>query len=105
MESEHGITCECGQTFKTSEEHTRHVAIREVLAEVKRIGGEKFYKQAKAWEEDAHSGDYLETIEFSEDGELSPREILGRFDEIVETAIQNLEQYVRDEGWPDNLEQ
>jgi len=60
LESEHGITCECGETFKTSEEHTRHVAIREVLEEVKRIGGEKFYKQAKAWEEDAHSGDLQE---------------------------------------------
>lgn len=60
METERGITCKCGETFKTSEQHTRHVAIREVLEEVKRISGEKFYKQAKAWEEDAHSGDLQE---------------------------------------------
>lgn len=60
MESEHGITCKCGQTFKTSEEHTKHVAIQEVLDEVKRIGGEKFHNVAKKWEDDAHSGDLQE---------------------------------------------
>ncbi|GCF15050.1 hypothetical protein Harman_29850 [Haloarcula mannanilytica] len=27
---------------------------------MKRIGGKKFYKQAKAWENDAHSGDLQE---------------------------------------------
>jgi len=71
LESEHGITCECGQTFKTSEEHTRHVAIREVLAEVKRIGGEKFYTVAKQWEDDAHSGD-LQEFTATHDLELRP---------------------------------
>jgi len=63
LDSGHGITCKCGESFKTSEEHTRHVAIQEVLEEVKRIGGKKFYRQAKAWEEDAHSGDLREFAE------------------------------------------
>jgi hypothetical protein len=75
---------------------------------ITRIWSEKngrYAALAKRFREDAHSGDYLETIEFIEDGELSPREILGRFDEIVETAIENLEQYIQDEGWPDDLEQ
>lgn len=75
---------------------------------ITRIWSEKngrYAALAKQFREDAHSGDYLETIELIEDGELSPREILGRFDEIVETVIQNLEQYVKDERWPDNLKQ
>ena len=75
---------------------------------ITRIWSEKngrYAALAKQFREDAHSGDYLETINFIEDRELGPRDILGRFDEIVETAIQNLEQYVRDEGWPENLEQ
>ena len=75
---------------------------------ITRIWSEKngrYAALAKRFREDAHSGDYLETIELIEDGELNPREILGRFDEIVETAIHKLEQYVRAEGWPDGLKQ
>ena len=71
MESEHGLTCECGETFKTSENYTQHIAIEEILEEVKRIGGEKFHKQAKAWEEDAHSGD-LKGFAQNHDLELKP---------------------------------
>jgi hypothetical protein len=71
LESEHGITCKCGQTFKTSEEHTKHVTIRKVLDEVKRIGGEKFYTVAKQWEGDAHSGD-LREFAATHDLELRP---------------------------------
>lgn len=71
MDSGHSITCKCGENFKTSEEHTRHVAIQEVLEEVKRIGGEKFYRQAKAWGEDAHSGD-LQEFTANHDLELKP---------------------------------
>lgn len=60
LESGHGLTCKCGQTFKTSEQHTKHVTIEKILEEVKRIGGEKFHKVAKNWEDDAHSGDLRE---------------------------------------------
>ena len=35
-------------------------AIQKTLNEIKRIGGEKFYNQAAAWEKDAHSGSIQE---------------------------------------------
>jgi len=45
----------------TQENNTQQEdAIEKTLNEVKRIGGEKFYKQAEAWENDAHSGSIQE---------------------------------------------
>jgi hypothetical protein len=92
LESEHGITCKCGQTFKTSEEHTKHVAIQRVLDEVKRIGGEKFYKVAKKWEDDAHSGD-LREFAANHDLELRPENATRIAKKEIIHMVQHFEEY------------
>lgn len=46
-------------------------AIQKVLNEIKRIGGEKFYKVAKNWEDDAHSGS-LQELAQAQNLELTP---------------------------------
>lgn len=103
------VDIEDADTAVDEARETRYSTLTELDRKmITRIWSEKdgrYAALAKQFREDTHSGDYLETIDFIEDGELSPQEVLDRFDEIVETAIQNLEQYVRDEGWPDNLEQ
>lgn len=92
MESEHGITCKCGQTFKTSEEHTKHIAIRKVLDEVKRIGGEKFYQVAKQWEDDAHSGD-LREFAATHDLELRPENATRIAKKEIIHMVQHHDEY------------
>ena len=46
-------------------------AIQKVLDEIKRIGGTKFYKVAKKWEDDAHSGS-LQELAQAHNLELTP---------------------------------
>jgi len=92
LESEHGITCECSQTFKTSEEYTKHVAIKEVLDEVKRIGGEKFYQVAKQWEDDSHSGD-LREFAVTLDLELRPENATQIAKEEIDHMVQHYDEY------------
>jgi len=46
-------------------------AIEKTLNEIKRIGGPKFYNQAKAWENDAHSGSIQELAQ-AHNLELTP---------------------------------
>jgi len=99
LESEHGITCKCGQNFKTSEEHTKHVAIQEVLDEVKRIGGEKFYKVAKKWEDDAHSGD-LREFAATHDLELRPENATLIAKKEIIYMIQHFEE-IQVDGYQD----
>ena len=56
----------------TQENNTQQQdAIQKILNEVKRIGGEKFYNQAKAWENDAHSGSIQELAQ-AHNLELTP---------------------------------
>jgi hypothetical protein len=99
LEAEHGITCKCGQTFKTSEEHTKHVAIQEVLDEVKRIGGEKFYRVAKEWEDDAHSGD-LREFAATHDLELRPENATRIAKKEIIYMIQHFEE-IQVDGYQD----
>ena len=100
MESEHGVTCKCGQTFKTSEEHTKHVAIQEILEEVKRIGGEKFYEVAKGWEDDAHSGD-LREFAAAHSLELRPENATQIAKKEINHMVQHYEEYHID-GYQDS---
>jgi len=92
LEPKHGITCNCGQTFKTSEEHTEHVAIQKVLDEVKRIGGEKFHKVGKKWEDDAHSGD-LRELAATHDLELQPENATQIAKKEITHIIQHYDEY------------
>ena len=100
MEPEHGVTCKCGQTFKTSEEHTKHVAIQEILDEVKRIGGEKFYEVAKEWEDDAHSGD-LREFAATHGLELRPENATRIAKKEINHMVQHYEEYHID-GYQDS---
>ena len=100
LESEHGITCECGQTFKTSGEHTKHVAIQEVLSEVKRIGGEKFYQVAKQWEDDAHSGN-LQEFAATRSIELRPENATQIAKKEIIHMVRQHEEY-RIDGYQDS---
>jgi len=92
LESEHGITCECGQTFKTSEEYNKHVVIGEVLAEVKRIGGEKFYTIAKQWENNGHSGG-LREFATTHGLELRPENATQIAKKEINHMVQHYEEY------------
>jgi len=99
METEHGITCECGETFQTTDALERHiediVVIGQVLDEIKRIGGEKFYRVAQCFEQDTHAGDIrelaaTEDIPLTEENamELAKQELthlINRYDEYEST--------------------
>lgn len=92
MESEHGITCKCGQTFKTSKKFTEHVAVQRVLEEVKRIGGEKFYEVLRQWENDAHSGDVQEFVQ-NRDLELKPENATQIAKEEIKHIVAHHDEY------------
>jgi hypothetical protein len=58
-EQDHKMVCNCGKTFNEAENLQQHVeekTVEKTLEEVRRIGGNRFYKLLKYYEEDAHSG-------------------------------------------------
>jgi hypothetical protein len=55
---EHGIRCGCGEEFSSLNGMRKHLATKEALSEIRRIGGEKFYLVHFDWE----TGPYSENL-------------------------------------------
>jgi hypothetical protein len=72
MQANHDFICECGESFKTGEELTEHVAVHETLSEIKRIGGERFQTVAKELEKEDHDRN-LQKVAENHDLELKPQ--------------------------------
>jgi len=79
---------------------SRQAAIQEILAEVKRIGGEKFHKVAKEWEEDAHSGD-LRELAATHDLKLQPENATQIAKKEITHIVQHYDEYQLN-GYQDN---
>lgn len=92
MQSEHGFICKCGQTFKTGEELTEHVAVNKTLSEIKRIGGERFQTVAEEWQNDAHSGDLQEFAE-NHDLELKPENATQIAKKQINHMVRHYDEY------------
>lgn len=71
MEVEHGLTCECGQTFQNPEELRRHVTIEKIKDETRRIIGLRLRAIISRWEDSLQAGDLQESTS-QQDLELAP---------------------------------
>lgn len=76
---------------------------RRILGKILARKNERYAELAKRLRKDAHSGGYIQTIQTSLD-DPSPREVLDQLDKITDQAIQDLEQYVENTGWPTDLQ-
>jgi len=92
LEVDHGINCECGETFSQPEKLKEHIAVQQVLEEVKRISGERFHQIAQRWEDDAHSGDLHEFIA-NHDLELIPENATRIAKEKIKHIVNHFDEY------------
>lgn len=82
--------------------HTARTELdRKIITRIWREKSARYATLAKQLRGNRHNGDYLNT--FSKNNELGPRETLEQFDELIDQAIQELERYVENCGWPEDL--
>ena len=92
LESEHNFICDCGRTFKTGKHLTKHVATKEILAELKRIGGPKYYRVAQAWEDNPNSNG-IQDFANDHDIELTVENATEIAKEGVTHIVQHYDEY------------
>lgn len=92
VSTEHGIICDCGKTFEDLDGLDQHLTVKQVLEEVKRIGGEKFRKVCESWENDGHSGGFSEFCE-SHGIELTPENATRVAKEAIKAVVERHDEY------------
>jgi len=53
--TDHGPTCDCGETFPSADALNDHITIQQTIDEIRRIGGDKFAHLTEYYEGDTHT--------------------------------------------------